>query len=324
MKLESRRVVIIGAGHVGSHVGYALAALGLTDEIVFIDLDEPKARAQAFDISDATCYLTHSVKSVHGDYSLAKDADLIVISAGPFPDRFSAQKQSRMDTLGQTLEAIDDIVPKIKQSGFSGFILSISNPADVIANYMQIKLAYPAHKILSTSTTLDSSRLRRKLSERFGIDRKSINAYYLGEHGESHMIPWSLVNIAGKSLFQLIKEGKKPYADLDLEALKAEASYAGWNVAEGKGSTEFGIGTSAAEIVRAIFGNEKRVLPVSVMLQGEYGQKGVYASVPAVLGNKGVEQIIELDLTPKELEQFAASCNAIRASLSKALEVSTI
>ena len=159
------------------------------------------------------------------------------------------------------------------------------------------------------------------MAEALGIDQKSIYGYALGEHGESQMVPWSNVTIAGKPLLELMQEKPDTYGQLDLDALAAEGKAGGWHILEGKGSTEFGIGAAIAEVSRAILGDEKRVLPVSVLLNGEYGQHDVYASVPAILGNNGVEEIIELHLTPKEQEQFNQSCETMSENYKLALSL---
>lgn len=305
--IKNRKVVIIGAGHVGSHVGYALAAQGLVEDIVYIDIDKKKAFAQALDIFDATVYLPHRVEVKAGDYSDIDDADLMVVCAGSLPK----ENQTRMDTLGDTVEVMKDIVANIKKTKFNGIIINISNPADVITHYLQNKLNYDTKRIISTSTTLDSARLRRAISEAIDVDQKSVYAYALGEHGESQMVAWSCVTIAGKPLLELMKEGKEKYAKLDLKELADKGRRGGWDVLLGKGSTEFGIGTSLAEVAKAILSDEHRVLPVSVYLNGEYGQKDVYASVPAVLGANGVEEIIELKMNEEEKKLFDASCDTM-------------
>lgn len=310
MELQRRKVVIIGAGHVGSHAGYALLSQGLAEEIVYIDIDRKKAEAQALDLSDATAYLPSHALVRAGGYADAKDAQLLIVAAGPLPDM--SKGQTRMDTLRQTIEVMKDVTEGIRMSGFAGMILSISNPADVIAHYLQHQLNWLPRQVLSTSTTLDSARLRRAISEAVGIDRKSVIAYVLGEHGESQMVPWSAVSIAGKPLSQLREEQPDTYGKLDLEAIAAAGRAGGWMILGGKGSTEFGIGASIAEVVRAIFHDENRILPVSVLLEGEYGQRDVYASVPAMLNRNGVADIIELALTPEEQERFNASCETMR------------
>lgn len=310
MELQKRKIVVIGAGHVGSHAGYALISQGLAEEIVFIDVDRKKAEAQALDLFDATAYLPSRAVVRAGDYGDAADAQLLIVAAGPLPDM--SRGQTRMDTLRQTIEIMKDVTEAIRMSGFAGIILSISNPADVVAHYIQHKLNWDPRRILSTSTTLDSARLRRALAEAIGVDQKSITAYALGEHGESQMVPWSVVSIAGKPLAQLREERPDTYGKLDLDAIAAAGRAGGWTILGGKGSTEFGIGASIAEVVRAIFHDENRILPVSVLLEGEYGQRDVYASVPAVLNRNGVADIIELALTPEEQERFNASCETMR------------
>ena len=184
MSISNRKVVIVGAGHVGSHVGYALISQSLADEIVYIDSDHAKAVAQAFDLTDATNYLPVRTKVTAGDYSDAKDAQIMIISAGPLP----TGNQTRMDTLGQTIAILKDVTKSIKKSGFDGIVVNISNPADVITHYIQHTLNWAPERIFSTSTTLDSARLRRAIAQEIGIDQKSITAYALGEHGESQVM----------------------------------------------------------------------------------------------------------------------------------------
>jgi L-lactate dehydrogenase len=278
-----------------------------------------KAKAQALDIFDSTLYLQRHVSVKAGGYADAKDADLVVIAAGPLPDM--SKGQTRMDTLKQTIEILKDVIKNIRESGFNGIILNISNPADVVTHYVQHELNYPPQKIISTSTTLDSARLRRAIAEAINIDQKSVYAYALGEHGESQMVPWSTVTIAGKPIYELISEKPDKYGKLDLDAIAAEGKAGGWHILGGKGSTEFGIGAAIAEVSRAILGNERRILPVSVLLNGEYGQYDVYASVPAVLGNNGVEDIIELNMTEAEEILFGNSCREMKENYKLALSL---
>ena len=317
MDIQSRKTVIIGAGHVGSHAGFALAAMGLCEEIVYIDVVESKAKAQAADISDAVVYLQRRTIVRAGDYSDAQDAALVIIAAGPLPD--ADRMVDRQETLHATVDVLKDILPKLRESSFYGIILSISNPADVVAHYIQHWLKYPSYKVFSTSTTLDSARLRRVLSEKLCMDQKSIAAYVLGEHGESQIVPWSVATVAGKPLLELMREQPEKYGKLNLDEIAQATKSMGWNILLGKGSTEFGIGSAIAEVARAIFANENRILPVSVLLQGEYGQNGVYASVPAVINNRGISEVIELSLNEEEMEAFAKSCASMKKHFERSL-----
>ena len=316
--MSTRKIGIIGAGHVGSHGGYALISQGLAEEIVYIDSDEKKAAAQALDLQDSSTYLGRTVHVKAGNYEDIKDAGILIIAAGPLPD-MSAGQTDRQQTLGATVAILKDIVPKIKASGFNGIIVNISNPADVVTHYLQQKLGWDKKRILSTSTTLDSSRVRRAISEETGYAQQSIQAYALGEHGESQFVPWSTVTVAGKPLLELIKEQPERFGKLDLDAIAARAKKAGWIILEGKGSTEFGIGASIANVVQAIFGNEDRILPVSTLLRGEYGQKDVFASVPCRLNQNGVAEVIQLTLTAEEQQKFNASCESMKQNYERAL-----
>ena len=230
MSISNRKVVIVGAGHVGSHVGYALISQSLADEIVYIDSDRAKAVAQALDLTDATNYLPVRTKVTAGDYSDAADAQIMIIAAGPLP----SGNQTRMDTLGQTIEILKEVTASIKKSGFDGIIVNISNPADVITHYIQHMLNWAPERIFSTSTTLDSARLRRAIAQETGIDQKSITAYALGEHGESQMVAWSAVTIAGKPLSQWRDEYPDTFGKLDLDALADAGREGGAGVRPGR------------------------------------------------------------------------------------------
>lgn len=308
MAIKPRKVAIVGAGHVGSHCAFSLATQGICDEIVMIDTDKPKALAQATDLADATVYLPHHVDVWHGSLQDCKDADIVVMSAGPLPN----PGRTRVDSLAETVVIMEQIINPLESSGFEGIIINISNPCDVVTRYLQERTGFDSRRVIGTSTTLDSARLRRVLAQTLNIDQKSIQAYVMGEHGESQMVPWSNVTVGGKPLLTLMNQHPQTFGKIDLVKIADMARRAGWVVLEGKGSTEFGIGTSLAEIVKAIFHNERRVLPVSVRLDGEYGQKEVYASVPAVLGCDGVLDIVEIEMTKDEKMEFSASCNAMK------------
>lgn len=314
MEIKTRKIVIVGAGHVGSHCAFALATQGVCDEIIMVDVDEEKANSQAVDISDAVAYLPHHIEVRYGNLEDCSDADIVVISAGPLP----MKNQSRLDTLESTLKVINTIVDPIVKSGFDGIFVSISNPCDIIAHYIWEKTGFPKNRVIGTGTALDSSRLRRILASEIGIDQKSIQAYSMGEHGDSQMVPWSHVYIGGKPIFDLIKEKPDTYGKLDLIDIVKRTAYAGWVVLNGKGSTEFGIGTALTEVVKTILHDEKKILPCSTLLEGEYGQENIFASVPVILGKNGVEEVIEINLTEQEQEEFNNTCIILKDYIEKA------
>lgn len=313
--MKNTRIVILGAGHVGSHCASALIARGLCDEIVFIDIDETKAKSQALDIADSTVFFPRPAFVRAGDYSDCKDADILVVCVGTPP----AYERTRMEYLVETIEMVKTIINPIKESGFSGILINISNPADVITQYIQHQVGYPAKKVISTSTMLDTARLKRILAQKTGLESRLIHSYSLGEHGSSQVIPWSNITLSGQGLLQLKKEQPEKYGRLNLAEIEEKTIRAGYDVIEGKGSTEFGIGAALSELVKTILYDERRVLPISVLLNGQYGEKDVYASVPAVVGGNGVEEILEIPLTEEERKLFANSCAAIRKNFEIAM-----
>ncbi|MGO5138877.1 L-lactate dehydrogenase [Clostridium butyricum] len=317
MSIKTRKVVIVGSGNVGSHCAFSLAVQGVCDEIIMIDKIEKKANAEAVDLSDTVSYLPHYVTSRKGTFEDCSDADIIVVSLGVPPE----PNKSRLDFLEGTIREVDTIIEPIMKSGFDGIIVVISNPVDVVANYILEKTKLPKNRVFGTGTTLDSSRLRRILSHETGIDAKSIQGYTMGEHGDSQMVPWSHVSLGGKPIFDLIKEKPKTFGNLDLDDIEKRAAFAAYEIIAGKGCTEFGIGVGLTEIVKTILHNERKILPATTLLNGEYGQTDVFASVPVIMSKDGIEEIIEINLTDNEKEKFNNSCNIIRSYIEKSKEI---
>ncbi len=312
-----RKIVIIGAGHVGSHCGYGLLTQGDADEIVFIDTDQEKGAAQAWDIADAGCFMPHPVKVRLGDYTDCKDADIVVLAAG-VPRK---PGQTRLDTMGDSIQVMKEIADPLKNSGFMGILICISNPADIIADYMRKYTGWSKNRVFSTGTSLDTARLKRVLQEETGVDARSIQCYSMGEHGDSSMIPFSNITIGGKLLSGLIQDKPEIYGALDFDHILNRTRMIGMDVVIGKGSTEFGIGTVLADMVKAIFHDEHRIMPVSAYLDGEYGEREVHAGIPAIIGRNGIEEIIELSLSPQEQKMFHDSCEVIRKHIAIAAKL---
>ena len=312
--MKVRSVGIIGAGNVGSHVGFALASQGEADEILLCDIKKEKAAAEAQDLNDACSFLPHKIRARAVEATEMGDCDVVFIAAGPLP----TVEQDRLDTLDVTLDCLEEVLPKLKVSGFKGFIISISNPADVIAAFVQRYMELPANRVISSGTSLDTARFQHMLSKVLGVHNLDMNAWVMGEHGSSSMIPWSAVAIAGKSLDILQSEQPDVYPSFDRAAMLEAVKDRGAVVQAGKSCTEFGVSTCAVRIWRAIVHDEKRVLPVACMLQGEYGKSGGYASVPTVLGKNGAERIIEIPMNEDERRAFDKAYDVILAYTERA------
>ena len=315
MAIKTRKVGIIGAGNVGSHLGLQLAVQGLADEVVFYDVNNDKAMGESLDLMDAVSYQPHHFEAYAGTIDDMKDADIMINASG----KPRLPGQTRLDMMDGGIATTKEFLPLIEKSGFDGIIISISNPCDIIAEYIQYKLDYPKNKIIGSGTALDSARLQYQLSDQLKINRRSLTAYLLGEHGDSSMIPWSHVTVAGKKLDELLAEKPELYKMDPKDVILEKVHREGYVENTTKGCTEFGVTSSTAELVRAIYHNEHKVLPVSVYLDGPYGIKDSFASVPVKIGKDGVEDIIELHLTEEENAELAASIKVLKEHFARAL-----
>ena len=297
--MKNSKVVILGAGHVGSHAAYALAQKGICSEIVLVDIDRDKAVSQALDIDDSVGFGDGDTFVRAGAYGDVSDASVVInaIGEGRKPG------QTRLDLLGRSAEMAEELIASLKPFQMPGIFISVTNPCDVITDYMRKGLGLKKERAFGTGTLLDTARLVRAISRRSGAGRASIQAFSLGEHGDSSMIPFGAVRIGGL--------GTAEYG-LSEEDLLKDTRESGMIIIEGKKSTEFGIGSAAADLVKCILLDEKRIFPVSALLEGEYGETGVHCGVPCRIGIGGIEKIIELPLSEKEKEQLHYSCEVIR------------
>ena len=313
MNIKLRKVGIIGVGHVGAHVAFSLVTQGIVDELVLVDINKQKAISERQDLLDATAYLPHRINVVAGEYEDLGDCDIIVNSVG----KIDEIAQDRLAELQQSVDMVNSYIKRVMDAGFNGIIINITNPCDIIAYHIQKTTGLPSNQVIGTGTGLDSSRFKNVMAECTGIDHKSIIGYSLGEHGDSQMIPWSVVNLGGKSLAELEKERPDTFGSLDKENIKYRTVKGGWFTYEGKKSTEFGIASTAARFIKGIYHDEKFVTTASTLLEGQYGEEGLYISIPVVIGKEGVEDKYELNLTAEELKEFKNSCNVVKENIAK-------
>lgn len=298
-------------GHVGPHVASALITAGIADELLLCDSFEEKAHAEALDLTDSTALWGQStrIRSVGANYEELAACDVIVNAAGDI----TLVATSRDGELYSTTDAARTFVPRIAAAGFDGFWVNIANPCDVVTRLVQELSGLPTKRVLGTGTSLDSARLRRSIAAHTGVAIGSIEAYMVGEHGATGVAAFSQVTIGGKPLSQLAERNPRRYG-VTFEQAERDGVQGGYDIYNVKHCTEYGIGAAGARVVAAIVRGERAVLPVSVWLDGEYGQSGFYISTPAVIGADGVEEVYELELAPAELERFLASCAKVQAN----------
>lgn len=316
MKLATKKVAIVGCGLVGSTTAFSLVTQGICDEVLMIDINKERAYGEMLDLQDSIEYLNRNVKVRMADYAECGDVDIIVITAGAPPK----PGQTRLDTLELSAKICKSIVDPIMASGFDGVFLVISNPVDMIAHYVKVLSGLPKNQVIGTGTAIDSARLKNIIGKLVNVDPRSVHAYSMGEHGDSQMVPWSTVTVAGKPFYDVIVDNKELVGDVDLDELVYKTSQEGWEIFTRKGTTYYGIATAAAGIIKAILNDENRIIPVSTLLEGEYGEKDVYAGVPTILNRTGAADVLEIHMAPGELARFKESTKLIRENTEKLLE----
>ena len=212
------------------------------------------------------------------------------------------------------------IVDPIMKSGFDGIFIAVSNPVDIIAHYIYKLSGLPKNQVIGSGTAIDSARLQDFIAELAHVDPRSVHAYSMGEHGDSQMVPWSTVTVGGKPFYDVIQDNKDLVGDVNLDELVYKTTQEGWEILNRKGTTYYGIATACAGIIKAILNDENRIIPVSTLLEGEYGEKDVYAGVPTVLNRQGAFDVLEIHMTPGELARFKESTKVIREYTNKIME----
>ncbi|WP_130859726.1 L-lactate dehydrogenase [Gracilibacillus phocaeensis] len=306
IQTKIRKVAIIGAGFVGTSYAYALLNQAIVNELVLIDLDEAKADGEARDLNHGLPF-GEPMKVKTGGYEECHNADLVVITAG------ASQKpgETRLDLVAKNAKIFKGIVEQVMAADFQGIFLVATNPVDILTHVTKEVSGLPKNRVFGSGTSLDSARLQYLLSERLEVDSRDIHAYIIGEHGDSSLPVWSQARVGGVSLQSYT--GITDIAnDPDMIDRFEGARDAAYHIIDRKGATYYGIALGLLRITKAIFQNENAVLPLSVELDGEYGQQGIYIGVPAILNRQGIREVLELELSETEQQQFAQSAAIIQ------------
>lgn len=316
MIIKNSKIAVIGCGLVGSSTAFSLVTQGVCDEILMIDINEERALGEVLDLRDTIKYLDRNVKVRKATYADCSDVDIIVITAGAPPK----SGQTRLDALEISAKIAKSIVEPVMASGFDGIFIVVSNPVDIVAYYVYKLSGLPKNQVIGTGTALDTSRLQNFIAEMVKVDPRSVYAYSLGEHGDSQMVPWSTVTIAGKPFYDVIQDNKELVGDVDLDEIVKKTTQEGWEIFNRKGTTYYGIASTCVGIIKAILYDENRIIPVSTLLEGEYGQYGVFAGVPTILNRTGAADVLEIHMTKDELKRFQSSVALIQEYSNKIMQ----
>ncbi|MDW3024206.1 MAG: NAD(P)-binding domain-containing protein [Alphaproteobacteria bacterium] len=285
------KISIIGIGSVGSAVATAVANTGLAHEIVLFDRDGIRARAAAEDLGHAAAFSYDIKITAVNTYRAIRGSEIVIISAG------ANQKpgQTRTDLLHANAAVISDIVPRVMANvdAKNVKLIIVTNPLDVMVMLAREISKLPASRVIGTGTMLDSARLRTILSRQLSVSTQSINAYVLGEHGDSSMIVWSSACIGGIDLTSFCRQTKISLPQTTRKTIEHRVHNAAYEIIQGRGATWDGIAGAVADLVRCIVNDERRILTVSTV--GGVGDRSVSMSLPRIVGRDG----IIATLTPK-------------------------
>lgn len=295
------KIVLVGCGNVGMSYAYALLnQQTYVDELILIDINKEKIEGEAMDLNHCLAYSPSKVFVRVGDYEDCKDARIVVIAAG------AAQEvgETRMDLIHKNSKIFKSIVDSVMQSGFDGIFLVATNPLDVMT-YLTLKYSgLKPNRVIGSGTTLDTARLRYLISQKVNICPKDIEAYVVGEHGDSEFVAWSNANIALTGIDFFLKPQEKN----DIEEDVRNSAY---EIIKRKGATYYGIGMCLVRITSAILEDKKIILPVS-----SYDKNNdVCISTPAVVNKTGVQEKIYIPLNKEETEKLTNSIKVIKEAI---------
>lgn len=314
MNIKRTKIVIVGAGNVGTTTAFCIVNQGLCEELVLIDLNEEKTYGEVLDLQHSISFMNRNIRIRKGTYADCSDADIVVITASA---PMAKSDHDRLLMLDKSMTIIKGITESVMASGFDGIFLVVSNPVDVMSYYVWKISGLPASQVIGSGTTLDTARLRYYIGKKIDVDQRSINAYVIGEHGDSEFIAWSTATIGGKSIKDVINDNKDRLGNDPYEELRLETVNGGWEILSRKGNTSYGIGSSVTRIIKTILQDENHIYPVSVYLNGEYGVNDVFISVPTIINRTGVKEIVELKLDGKEKEEFMHSVSVMKENNAK-------
>lgn len=310
--INTRKAAIVGCGDVGASIAFSLIHRAIFSELVLIDVDRAKAEGEAMDLRDGIPY-AGAMDIYAGDYRDAEDSQLMIVTAG------AVQKpgETRLELIGRNMKILQSVIGQICSTAFSGILLIVANPVDVLTYEAHGLSGFPASRVFGSGTVLDTARLKHQLSRYLGVDSRNIHAFIIGEHGDSELAVWSSANVSGIDLDRFLTlRGYAPH-DKALQTMYENVRDSAYEIIARKGSTYYGIALAVARIAECIVRDEKAVLPVSTVLGGEYGLSSLALSVPAIVGKGGVEAILEIPLDETERRALRESAAQLREVIGR-------
>jgi L-lactate dehydrogenase len=308
------KVGIVGTGMVGGTAGFAVVMNGIADEVVLVDINEKQARGQAEDLIDATPF-GDAVSVSAGDYEPLKGAQAVLLCCGV------AQRpggETRLQLASRNVEIFREVVPQVVTATDDAVLIVATNPVDVLTELTASISKLPRGRVFGSGTMLDTARFRTALSAHLGISPHSVFAYALGEHGDSEVLVWSSIEVAGMPLASVAEKVGRPITDSVKMHVDERVRRAAYRIIDGKGTTNFGIGATLARLVRAIRDDERAVFTLTAPGTAETPFGDVCFSLPRVLGSEGVVATLHPALSTAEETAMKHSAEVVRNASDRA------
>ena len=312
MAVNSRKVVIVGCGFVGSASAFALMQSKLFSEMVLIDADQNRAEGEALDIGHGMAFAS-PMKIYAGSYDDISDAAIIVITAGANqkPD------ETRLDLIKKNAGIMKSIVGEIKKRDFKGILLIVSNPVDILTYIALKESGYPANRVIGSGTVLDTGRFKYELGEHIGVDSRSVHAFIIGEHGDSELAAWSNARVGGLPINDFCELRGHFNHEASMKKIFDNVKNSAYEIISKKHATYYGIAMAVTRICAAIVRNEQSILPVSSLMTGQYGLTDVVLSIPAVVDANGIETVVPIELSDSELQELRKSAEVLQGIIKE-------
>lgn len=310
MSVNYRKAAVIGCGFVGASIAFRFLQQGLFSHLVLVDANREKAEGEAMDLSDGLPYGA-SMEITAGTYNDVAGCGLVVVTAGV------NQKpgETRLELIGRNAAILKSILHEITSRKFEGILLIVSNPVDVLTYLSKELSGYPRERVIGSGTVLDTARLKQLLGEELGVDSRNVHAFIVGEHGDSELAVWSGANVSGLDLQDFCRLRGKALNPQDMDRLYRDVQGSADAIIRRKGATYYGIAMAVGRIAECIVKDEHAVLPVSAVLEGEYGLEKLALSVPAIVGKNGLEKILEIPLSQTERTALDSSAQQMQQAI---------
>jgi L-lactate dehydrogenase len=307
------KITVIGSGSVGSTIAYTLTISGIASEIVMIDINNEKALGEALDIRQGTPFC-NPTNIYAGTYEDAEGSDIVVITSGV------ARKpgQSRLELAQTNVNILKTVADSVLKYAPDATYVIVSNPVDVLTYVFCKYTGLPEERVIGSGTILDTARLRARIAEYYSVSQRNVHAYFLGEHGDSGFVPWSIANISNIPVtdFAASVQNHEKYPELRLNEVEEYVRKSGARVIQRKGATYYAVSMSVCHICKCLLSGIDTTLTVSTMLHGEYGIENVCMSLLNIVGKEGAHSKVLLPLNDEEIAALRKSAESLKAVIN--------